>query len=59
MEVTVKLVDPAEVVTFWFGGVTERVSGAPACVTVTTTGESPLTITVMLAIRLVVSKFCV
>ena len=50
LEVTVKFVLPAGVAgTFWFGGVTVRVGAAPACVTVTMTGESPVTVVVTLA----------
>ena len=59
-EVTVNAVDPAGVAgTFWFGGVTVRVGVAPACVTVTTTGVSPVTVVVMLATREVVRAFTV
>ena len=59
LEVTVKEVLPAAVVTFWLAGVTDRVGTTPACVTVTTIGVSPVTVTVTFAIRWVVSIFCV
>ena len=49
--VTVKLVFPAGGVTFWFEGETIREGEVPACVTVTTTGVIPVTVTVMDAIR--------
>ena len=58
-EVTVNGVVPAGAGTFWFDGVTARVSGAAACVTVTTTGVRPLTLTVTFATRDVVRGFCV
>ena len=58
-DVTVKGVVPAGAVTFWFGGVTASVGAAPAWVTVTTTGERPVTVTVTFATRDVVSRFCV
>ena len=59
-EVTVKAVDPAGVAgTFWLAGVTARVGVAPACVTVTTTGLRPVTVTVMFATREVVRAFTV
>ena len=51
MDVTLKVVTPAGEVTFWFGGVTERVGDDPACETVTTTGETPATVTVIFATR--------
>ena len=55
LEVTVKLVWPAgDAGTFWLGGVTVSVGAAPAWVTVTTTGVSPVTVVVMLATRWVV-----
>jgi len=59
LEVTVKLVVPAVAVTFWFGGTTARVRGTPACVTVTTSGVRPVTVTVILATRAVVRVSCV
>ena len=54
-DVTVKGVLPAGVAgTFWFAGVTVRVGvTVPACVTVTTTGARPVTVTVTLAMRAV------
>ena len=58
LEVTVKVVCPAGVAgTFWLGGVTVRVGVAPAWVTVTTTGVSPVTVVVILATRVVVRGF--
>jgi hypothetical protein len=49
-DVTANEVDPAGVEgTFWLEGVTVRVGVAPACVTVTITGEIPDTVVVMLA----------
>ena len=59
LEVTVKLVLPAEELTFWLTGVTVRVGDPAAWVTVTTTGASPVTVTVILAVRPVRSMFCV
>jgi hypothetical protein len=56
-DVTVKFVIPAGAVTFWLGGVTVSVAAAPAWVTVTTIGVSPITVTVMFATRGVVSVF--
>ena len=57
-DVTAKEVDPAGVAgTFWLEGVTVRVGEAPACVTVTTIGEIPDTVVVILAIREVVRGF--
>ena len=50
-EVIVKLVVPAGGVTFWLGGLTERVGEEALWVTVTVTGEIPDTATVTLAIR--------
>ena len=53
-------VDPAGVAgTFWFEGTTESVCGAAAWVTVTVTGERPLAVTVMVAVREIVSVFSV
>jgi hypothetical protein len=49
--VTVKFVDPAGGVTFWFDGETIREGEVPACVTVTVTGVMPVTVTVRVAIR--------
>ena len=57
--VTVKLVVPAGVVTFWFGGVTDRVGEAPPWVTITVTGAIPETVVVILATRAVTPVFCV
>ena len=50
-DVTVKLVLPADEVTFWFEGDTASVAAAPACVTVTVEEGNPETVTVMVAIR--------
>jgi hypothetical protein len=49
-DVTVNEVDPAAEVTLWVGGATDRDGAAPACVTVTTMGVSPETVTVILAV---------
>jgi hypothetical protein len=50
LEVTVKFVVAAgAAVTFWLGGVTDSAGAAPCWVTVTTTGESPATVVVILA----------
>jgi hypothetical protein len=49
LEVTVKGVVPADEDTAWFEGVT--VSVGAACVTVTTIGVRPVTVTVTLATR--------
>ena len=57
--VTVKFVFPATALTFWFDGVTDKVGEPAACVTVTVTGVSPVTVTVTLATRVVSSTFCV
>ena len=51
MEVTEKIVFPAATPTFLFGGETLKVGTPAACVTVTTTGLNPATITVILAER--------
>ena len=52
LEATEKGVVPADAETLWFGGVTVRVGKmVPAWVTVTITGESPVTVTVILATR--------
>ena len=60
LEVTANVVDPAGVAgTFWLAGVTVRVGVAPACVTVTTMGEIPDTVVVILATREVVRVFTV
>jgi hypothetical protein len=49
-DITANEVDPAgDAGTFWLEGVTVRVGVAPACVTVTTTGEIPDTVVVILA----------
>ena len=58
-DATVKAVLPAGAVTFWVDGVTISTGVAPACVTVTTTGESPLTMTVTLATLAVNNVFSV
>lgn len=51
LDVTVKVVLPAGVFgTFWLGGTTVRVGAPAAWVTVTTTGVSVATVTVILAI---------
>ena len=53
-----KVVEPAGVSgTFWFDEVTSSVQGAAACVTVTTTGVSPATVTVIFAVRGSVLEF--
>lgn len=58
LEVTVNTVEPAGVAgTFWFGGVTERLGGEAAWVTVTTTGVSPVTVTVICATLVIVYGF--
>ena len=44
-----KEVLPDKVLTVWLGGVTDSVGAAPAWVTVTTTGDSPGTVTVTFA----------
>jgi hypothetical protein len=54
-----KEVFPAGAVTFCVDGVTARAGAAPDCETVTTTGESPLTMTVTLATRAVMEVFSV
>ena len=54
-EVTVKIVAAAGVEgTFWLGGVTERLGGEAAWVTVTTTGVRPATVTVICATLVIV-----
>ena len=53
VEVTENEVDPAAAKTFWFEGVTLNVQGA-ACVTVTTIGVTPETVTVIFAVRVLV-----
>ena len=58
-DTTLKVVVPAVYATFWFDGVTLRVHGAAAWVTVTTIGVRPETVTVILAVRCVVFGFCV
>ena len=59
-EVTLNMVDPAgDAGTSWFDGVTESEGSAASWVTVTTTGGIPDTLTVMLAIRLLVEVFSV
>ena len=56
--VSEKLVEPAGVSgTFWFDGVTASVQGAAAWVTVTTTGVSPATVTVIFEVRGSVLEF--
>ena len=57
LDVTVKAVEPAVADTFWLVGVTANVGVVPDCVTVTTTGDSPVTVTVTFAMRDVVEAF--
>ena len=59
LDVTVNEVLPAVAGTFWFDGATSSVGVAPAWVTVTTTGEIPVTVTVTFATRAVVFGFVV
>ena len=59
-EVTLNVVDPAgDAGTSWFDGVTESEGSAASCVTVTTTGGIPDTVTVILATRLYSEVFSV
>ena len=58
-EVTENVVDPAGAKTFWFDGVTLNVQGAAACVTVTTIGVTPETVTVTFAVLMLVVVFTV
>jgi hypothetical protein len=57
LDVTVKLVDPAGAVTFWFEGLTKRAGVAPNWVTVEVWGVKPVALTVMVAIRTAVDVF--
>ena len=57
LESTVKFVVPGRYPTFWFGGVTDKVGLVPFWVTVTTTGDIPFTVTVILAILLLLEVF--
>lgn len=57
LEVTVKLVDPAGAVTFWFEGLTKRVGAAPDWVTVEVWDVKPVALTVIVAIRTAVEVF--
>ena len=57
LEVTTKLVLPEAELTFWLAGVTVSVGDPAACVTVTTTGVSPITVTVIFATRPVIGIF--
>ena len=51
-DVTANVVDPAgDAGTFWLGGVTFRYGVSAAWVTVTMTGEIPVTVVVILATR--------
>ena len=56
--VTEKVVDPAAAATFWFDGVTAKVQ-TPTWVTVTTMGVTPVTVTVILAVRELVEVLAV
>ena len=49
LDVTVNEIAPAAVVIFWFEGVTDKVGAAPAWDTVTVIGDSPATVTVIVA----------
>ena len=51
LDVIVNEVVPASTETAWLEGVTLNVGAAPAWLTVTTTGDSPVTVTVILATR--------
>ena len=57
LEVTENVVEPDRDVTFRLDGVTESVGAPAACVTVTTTGVRPETVTVTLAVRLFIVVF--
>jgi len=59
LEVTVNEVFPAAGVTGRSDGVTESVGGIPACVTITTTGVNPVTVTVIFATREETNVFAV
>ena len=59
LEVTVKAVFPAAALTFWLAGVTLNTGDPAAWVTVTVTSGSPVTVTVIVAVRLTSKVFCV
>lgn len=58
-DVTVNVVTPSLLVTFWLGGVTASVAAAPDCETVTVWAGRPVTVTVMVATRGDVEAFAV